>query len=494
MTRLALLMLALLGLRLASASVVAQPGYTDAYYYADVAARFARGLGLSADFVWNPIELGALPVISHKFWMPLATVAQGAGIASLGSLLGDFRAAQTAILLFAALVPLAAYASARSLGTSERAGLAAAAFVGLGGLFAPAWVSLDGFAPAALVGALFFIALARAAAGDLRAGIACGVLVGLLYLTRAEGALCGVALLWLALHPASRRPGIAGAAVALLIGGAWLLRDISAGLPPDLFARTALLVRYDDFFRVASPTLDAYLRTLPDALGAKLAALLTNAVTFLFAFSLVLIWPLVRGVRDLWGRAEVRAWGALGILVFAAQSLVWTLHSTRGSYFHSLAAFFPFGVAIAVAGGERLLASRRPDSARAWTWGALLAVAVLSAAAVSQWDTSFNAGARTRAAALDAIPDGPFLAIDAAAWRWLSGRSVFVTPADGLDAATCLPGQGWRSIVLEEAHFAAYDDLYRGVSRPDWLGAPVVRGGVKIFPVIAPIPLRCLVG
>lgn len=494
MTRLALLTLALLGLRLASAVVVAQPGYTDAYYYADVASRLGHGFGLSADFVWNPIELGALPVISHKFWMPLATVLQAGGIATLGSILGDFRAAQTAVVMVAALVPVAAYASARSLGTSERAALAAAAMVGLGGLFAPAWVSLDGFAPAALLGALFFIAFGRAASGDLRAGVACGVLVGLLYLTRAEGALLGLALLWLAARPASRRPGIAGAAVALLIGGAWLARDISAGLPPDLFARTALLVRYEDFFRVASPTLDAYLRALPDALGAKAAALLTNAVTFLFAFSLVLIWPIVRGARDLWRRAEVRAWCILAILVFAAQSLLWTLHSTRGSYFHSLGAFFPFGVAIAVAGGEHLLASRRPEIARAWTWGALLTVAVLSAAAVSQWDASFNTGARTRAAALDAIPDGPFLAIDAAAWRWLSGRSVIVTPADGLDAATCMPGQGWRSLVLEEAHFAAYDDLYRGVSRPDWLGAPVVRGGVKIFPVIAPIPLRCFFG
>ena len=183
---------------------------------------------------------------------------------------------------------------------------------------------------------------------------------------------------------------------------------------------------------------------MPDVLGAKVAAVFTNAITFLFAFSLVLVWPLVRGISGLWSRPEVRVWSIVAVLVFGAQSLLWTLHSTRGSYFHSLGAFYPFGVAIAVAGG---------------------------AAAI-----------------------GPFLAIDAAAWRWLSGRSVIVTPADGLDAATCMPGAGWRSIVLEEAHFAAYDDLYRGVSRPDWLGAPVVRGGVKIFPVIAPIPPRCVFG
>ena len=78
MSRLALLTLVLVAVRIGSAFVVAQPGYTDAYYYADVASRFARGLGLTADFVWSPIELGALPVVSHRFWMPLATVLQGA--------------------------------------------------------------------------------------------------------------------------------------------------------------------------------------------------------------------------------------------------------------------------------------------------------------------------------------------------------------------------------------------------------------------------------
>ena len=210
MSRLALLTLALVAVRVGSAFVVAQPGYTDAYYYADVASRFARGLGLSADFVWSPIELGVLPVVSHRFWMPLATVLQGGGVAALGSMLGDFRAAQTAIVIVAALIPLVTYACARTLGAGARAALFAAAVVGLGGLFMPAWVSLDGFAPAALLGSLFFLAFARAASGDVRAGMLAGLLVGLLYLTRAEGALFGLALLALALRTPSRVAGITG--------------------------------------------------------------------------------------------------------------------------------------------------------------------------------------------------------------------------------------------------------------------------------------------
>lgn len=492
MSRLALLTLALLGVRIASAAVVAQPGYTDAYYYVDVATRLAHGGGLTADFVWSPIELGPLPVISHRFWMPLATALQSGGIAALGSLVGDFRAAQAATILVAALIPPATYFCARALGTTERAALAAAGLAGLGGLFAPAWVSLDGFAPAALIGALLFLTLGRAGNGDLRAGALCGALVGLLYLTRAEGALFGLAPLALVARRSSRAAGMAGVAVALLVGGGWLLRNVAAGVPPDLLARTALLVRYEDFFAIASPTLDAYQRALPGALAAKASALATNAITFAFAFSLLLVWPIVQGTRDLWARLEVRAWCGLAVLVFVAQSLVWTLHSTRGSYFHSLSAFFPFGIAIAVAGAERMLAARRPQIAAAWTWGALVVVAALSAGALAQWDDTFNKGAAARAAAVEAIPPGPFLAIDAAAWRWLSGRSVIVTPADGLPAATCLVAMsGARSVVLEEAHFSRYDSVYREEIRPDWLGAPIVRGTVKIFPVTGRLDVAC---
>jgi len=136
--RLAVVAGASLLLRLISASFVTQPGYTDAYYYADVATRLARGLGLTADFVWSPLEYGVLPVVSHRFWMPLATVVQAAGIAPLGGALGDFHAAQAAIIAIATFVPVATYVIARRLGAGERAALAAAGIVGAGGLFAPA--------------------------------------------------------------------------------------------------------------------------------------------------------------------------------------------------------------------------------------------------------------------------------------------------------------------------------------------------------------------
>lgn len=492
----ALFVLSLLA-RVASAFVVAQPGYTDAYYYADVATRLAHGQGLTADFVWSPIELGTLPVVSHRFWVPLATALQAAGITLFGPLLGDFRGAQLAVIAVASLVPLATYACARALGATERTALVAGALVALGGVFAPAWVSLDGFAAAAVLGALFFIAYQRAAAGALRWGLLAGVLVGLLYLVRTEAALFGVALLALAIRPATRAAGIAGSLVALIIGGAWILRDVSVGMPNDLLARATLLVHYEDFFAVRSPTLDAYLAAFPDALSVKAGALVTNAITFVFAFAIILVVPLAIGIRAFWSRPVVRAWTSLAVLIYLVQSIVWTLHSTRGSYFHSLGAFVPFGVALAARGAERLLSIRDRQVASAWVWGTVVLVAVTSAGALAQWDASFNGGAAARIAALDAIPAGSFLAIDAAAWRWISGREVLVTPADGLDMAACfvsVPEPHVTSLVLEDAHFSAYTLLYQGGPRPPWLGAPIVRGSVKIFPVIDAPPCAIPLG
>src|SRR5438034_5628805 len=489
-----LVSVAALIVRIASAVVVAQPGYTDAYYYSAVASRLAHGDGLTADFIWNFLEapnFAPLPVASHRFWVPLATTLQAGGITLLGGFLGEFRAAQAAVIAVAAFLPAATYAAARALEVSRSYALAAAAAVGLGGVFAPSWVTADSFAPAALIGSLFFLAFARAARGSLGAGALAGLLVGLLYLARAEGAFFGAALLALAIRPATRNAGLAGCAVALAIGGSWFARDVGLGTD-DLLARSTLLVSYPDFFRLAPPTAAQFLGALPDVAAAKAGAVVTNAVTALVVF-FVLLGPLALVASwRLRERPEVRAWSSLFLLVFLAQSLLFTLHSTRGSDFHSLAAFFPFGVAVAAAGAERALAMRNAIIGRIWITGAVALALALSAGAMVQWDATFDAAAGVRAAALDAIPAGPLMAIDAAAWRSLSGRPVIVTPAE--PAFSCVPNSvgrqrarryGARALVLEAAHFSGYDSIYNDDVRPSWLGPPTVRDTIKVFPIYA---------
>jgi hypothetical protein len=468
---------------LSAAFVVTQPGFTDAYYYVDVAQRLAHGQGLTADFVWNFLEaprLEALPVASHRFWMPLATVVQAVGIAALEPILGTFRSAQAAIIGVAAFVPAAAYVSARSIGASSRAALVAAALAGIGGFtFAPAWVTLDSFAIAALVGTLFFVAFARAAVGDVRAGAIAGALVGLLFLARAEGALFGIALLALALRRPSRASGLAGTGVALAIGVAWLVRGLALpGSPAIALVKGVFLARYEDFFALTPSGNAADLATL---IGVRLSALGSDLVVALAALLLFLAVPLFFGLRAGWRHPAVRAFAALALLIYLAEGLVWPLHATRGSYFHSLAAFYPFAMALVALGGETQLARLELPIRRLATYGTLGAVLFLAVFGLTNWDASFNAPYRARVAALDVIPPGPFLAIDAAAWRWISDRSVLITPADGPERAACVAiAYRVQSLVLEPAHFSAYQSLYDGAGSP-WFGLRAEREGIRVY-------------
>ena len=467
---------------LSAAFVVTQPGFTDAYYYVDVARRLAHGQGLTADFIWNFLEapgFEALPVPSHRFWMPLATVVQAAGIAALEPVLGTFRSAQAAIIAVAAFVPAAAYIAARSVGASARAALAAAALAGLGGFtFAPAWVTLDSFAIAALVGTFFFVAFARAAVGDVRAGAIAGALAGLLFLARAEGALFGVALLALIVRRSSRGAGIAGTAIALLIGLGWLVRGLALpGSPAIALVKGVFLARYEDFFAL-TPSGTADLATL---IGVRLSALLSDLVVALAALVLFLAVPLALGLRAGWRLPAVRAFAALALLIYVAEGVVWPLHATRGSYFHSLAAFYPFAMALVALGGETWLGGLELTSRRLIAFGTVAAVTILAVFGLTNWDASFNESYRARVAALDAIPPGPFLAIDAAAWRWISDRSVLIAPADGPDAAACVAVRyRAQSLVLEPAHFSAYQSLYDGTGSP-WFGQRAERGGIRVY-------------
>lgn len=468
--------------RLGSAVVVSQPGYTDAYYYAGVARRLAAGQGLTADFIWNFLEAApgaALPVASHRFWMPLATVLQAIGINVL-PFVDSFRAAQAAEILVGLLIPILAYRAARSLGAGPDASLVAAGIAGVGGAFAPGWVSLDSFAPAAVLGSLFFLAYGRASRGNLEAGALAGLWVGLLFLARAEGALFGLALLALLWSRRSRGAGIAGSCVALAIGVAWLARDLSLGPVPDVFARSALLVRYEDFFAVAPPTLDAFVAAMPDALIAKVAAAGSNLVTFLFAFGLLLVPGMIVAIRGRRAFPEVRAFVALAAAVYLFQTVVVTLHSTRGSYFHSLAAFVPYGVALGVVGSGALL--RTVERRRIAAVGGIAAAVTISAFALAQWDAAFDPPYRARVAAARTIPPGRFMAIDAAAWRWVSRRPVIVTPADlgpCAISAAALGAPKW--LVLEKVHFSAYGPLLAGAVLPEYIATPQVVGDITIF-------------
>src|SRR2546430_11965662 len=88
-----------------------------------------------------------------------------------------------------------------------------------------------------------------------------------------------------------------------------------------------------------------------------------------------LAFPVTLGLKGGWQRPSVRAFAGLALLIYVAESFVWPLHATRGSYFHSLAAFYPFAMGLVALGGERWLA-RRDAATRPLAGGRTVAAAV----------------------------------------------------------------------------------------------------------------------
>ena len=76
----ALLVLAFI-VRLLTALLLKQPGYTDAYYYAVGAQQLYEGQGFSEPFIWNyldPPETVSHP--GYSYWMPLASILGWLGL------------------------------------------------------------------------------------------------------------------------------------------------------------------------------------------------------------------------------------------------------------------------------------------------------------------------------------------------------------------------------------------------------------------------------
>src|SRR5207245_11789050 len=209
---------------------------------------------------------------------------------------------------------------------------------------------------------------------------------------RAGGRLVGVALLARAARPGARRAGTAGALIALAVGLGWLARGQPPGGSPYLLARSALLARYEDFFAI-HPTGAADLATIA---MTRVGALWSDLVVALFGLLAFLAFPLYLGLRAAWRLPVVRAFAGLALLIYVAEGVIWPLHATRGSYFHSLAAFYPFAMALVALGGERWLAGRDVGVRRLAVGGTLAAAVALATVALSVWDMTFNGGYRAR--------------------------------------------------------------------------------------------------
>ena len=474
--------LAVAVLRLAVIPLLTHPGYSDAYYYFLAAERLASGQGLTLDGIWNFSEapgLPALPIPALRFWMPLSTALQAAGIALFGSLLGPLRAAELALALVAIAITPATYALAMRLGASRRVALVAAVLAGIGGIDAVAWSSLDNFAPLALLGTVLFASIGGVARGSWRSAVVAGLALAGCILARADGALYAIAPLLVA--RSAPRAALGAVAIGLLGAAPWYARDVALGIPAGQFARVALLVRYEDFFKLDPPTLSRFLGSLDAVIAARLDAIAPDLLIFLFTTSIVFgplaLFAALRRLAD----PTARAWLGVTLAILLAQWLVFTLHSTRGSLSHSLAGIVPAAFVFAAIEADRWLVSARTLSAGLAIAGTL----ALAAVGINEWKTEFDpAEAARRTVIAGGAVQTPVLVANEPAWRYDLDGPAIVTPADGIVALQDVARRyGARTLILEPGHFSAYNALYDGREGYDWLTPLELDGPIRIWQI-----------
>jgi hypothetical protein len=541
-----LLGLALL-VRVGTALLFHQPGYTDAYYYANVADSLWRGQGFREDYIWNYLVRPLPPTVtgnpSSLYWMPLTS-----SLVYIAYLLGggpSFLASQMpGILLSALLAPLSFYLATSLFGDTpagRRYGWLTGLLTIFSGIYAAYFVFPDNFAPFALFScaflicaAQFFTRLLAGSPGVYRRAALAGALAGLAYLTRVDGLLLPVVpLVCLLLRPSALkkvwpvawRAGLVMLVVFGVVIAPWLARNLAATgqLLPGGGLKVLFWREYNDFFSYSKPLdLPYYLNLTQPAsnwgwgplLGSKLAALFENLLIvargalFLTPFFLSGLFarPTLPGADKenpgparLWRRPEFQPFLVYTVLLYLAMSLVFTFPGTRGSVFHSSGGLLPYIFLVSLLGLDQAIAwlgkLSRPQAtaARQRRYGGLVVAAFvclslgLTLSLPGNWDKDYNE-VRQVGGWLDAH-ESPgtvvMLPLGPAFW-YVTHRPSIATASDSLEVNLQLARQyGARYLALFSDHYPdSFAGLYNTKKAP---GFELVEdfGGAQLYRIVS---------
>jgi 4-amino-4-deoxy-L-arabinose transferase-like glycosyltransferase len=477
------------------------------------------------DFVWIFAEVGGaipavpvLPIPSNAHWMPLASIVQVPFIWLLGPT--AIASALPFALAGATAAPLT-WAIARDAGARSRIAIGAAILVAVPVLATPFMVQPDNFSLyQPLVAAALWMG-ARGLRGDGRSFAIAGLLVGLATLSRNDGILVlaalGLAFAWDRWRAwrsgGGRRPAIpVWAAVAcvglfLLAVAPWYLRQIAVfgQLSPSTASGKVLFIRsIDEWNSITTPaTLSHLLGQGPGPLVASRVGGLVAAITIfttLIAGGLLLPFMLLGG----WLRRRSIAFGPFFLyaaLLFAFSTLVSAVHVPGGTFIHSAVGLAPHAYILAMEGivaGVAWIAARRPAwnedvAARVFlTTGVAFAVLAAIGGSLSvhaRW-RSEHAQRVAVAEALDAAgapPTDRLMSIDAAGYRYFTGRGGVVLVNDPLDAIERV-GRAYQArwLILErDESVAAVSGILLADERPAWVGPATWRDGDRaaVYPL-----------
>ncbi|MEX1173137.1 MAG: glycosyltransferase family 39 protein [Chloroflexota bacterium] len=487
------------------------PAYPDSYYYVDVARSLAAGHGLSVDFVWIFAEVGGrlpadpvLPVPSNAHWLPLASFVQAPFVAVLGPT--AIASALPMILVGSLAAPLT-WVIARDIGVSRHVQLGAgvlAAIPAAGTVFMAQPENFAIFQP--LVAAILWLT-ARGLRGDQRAYVLAGLLVGVASIARNDASLLGAAVglvfvidrlrAWRGHRPASLSLAAAVGCFGLylLVVGPWWARQLLefGSISPTASSGTALwLTEYRQWNSITAET--SFQAFMAQGWGAILTSrflgLVAAAANFAVIIASVVLVPLI--VIGIWLRRrsdDYLPWILYTAILFAGAALIFPLHVPGGAFIHSAVGLGPHAYILAleaVAVGIAWMARRRPawDASVAtplFTWFVVVFVAasafLYAPVAHAAWaeEREPRVALVTELDRLGIGPDDRLMTVDAAGFKYWTGRGGVVSPDDPMETIRAVAaGYGIRWLVLERTAIvrALVPVLVEDV-RPSWIGPAV---------------------
>lgn len=372
------------------ASLGNSPGLaTDAAYYTTNGLLLAEdGWRFQEPFIWNYLNPpDVLPHPPFGYWQPMPSVITALSVLLFGR---SFTGAQVLFVLMAALLPVLTYLISLRLGPPEnkaKRALVAGLLISLAGFFAITWSMPETFTPYALFagGGLYVLALATEKQ-QRWLWLTVGVLFGLAYLTRSDGALllpmAGLFALSL-MRSRSLLDGVIASTLLtvgfFIVAGPWFVRNIriyGAPQPPGGLS-TIFLIEYADLARYPSSpaTKTFFAQPVGVILWGRLQAMYTVLHIFASANNFVILAPFtVLGIRDHWRDMTLRPALTYGGILFFISTIVFTYPGIQGTWMHSSSALMPFIVSIAVVGLEDLVRTVKPKE----YWGPQRAFTTLS--------------------------------------------------------------------------------------------------------------------
>ncbi len=495
------------------------PGYMDADYYA-VNGLLTAGEGALGQepFLWHYLDdPQGIPHPAFSYWMPLP-----AWLGALGAFvfpaLGE-RAVRLPFVLMSAVVPLLTATLAYTF-TRHREDAALAAWLALfSGFYLPFLPTSDAFAPLMLIGGAFFLLLSAPRSPGTGFSLSwrallSGVLLGLLYLTRAEGLvwlLVGGVALWFVSREVGGQLLKVYAAFALgflLTAGPWMLRNrLVFGTPlSPVGVRALWWTTYDELYTYPAAAL-SWQHWLSSGVGeivrVRLWALGQNLQTMLAVQGSIFLLPLMlaggwRLRRQPVVQTGALAWGGLLLIM----SFVFPFAGARGGFFHAgaalqvlLWALVPVGLRAFIDLGVRYRHWQPARAGAFFRWGLVMLAALLSGLLLvsriraGQWGRSeaHYQQVDTVLQIQGATPDEIVMVNNPPGYVLATGRPAIVIPYGDLNTLLAVARRyDARYLVLESNYRGGpLDALY--ASPPAWLHLLETLDDTLIF-AIEPVP------